>query len=126
MECMCGNVICDRFDPSQPFFTINGSFWTNNTTKLLAISSEDDRQARTRNRCNGEGYKSVALIPLISGGKKLGLLQLNDTRKNLFSQELITVWERLTGYLSIALEKFLADEHKEQLLRKETELASRT
>ena len=122
MECMCGNVICDRFDPSQPFFTINGSFWTNNTTKLLAISSEDDRQARTRNRCNGEGYESVALIPLISGGKKLGLLQLNDTRKNLFSQELITVWERLTGYLSIALEKFLADEHKEQLLRKETEL----
>ena len=122
MECMCGNVICNRFDPSQPFFTINGSFWTNNTTKLLATSSEDDRQARTRNRCNGEGYESVALIPLISGGKKLGLLQLNDTRKNLFSQELITVWERLTGYLSIALEKFLADEHKEQLLGKETEL----
>jgi PAS domain S-box-containing protein len=122
MECMCGNVICDRFDPSQPFFTINGSFWTNNTTKLLATSSEDDRQARTRNRCNGEGYESVALIPLISGVKKLGLLQLNDTRKNLFSQELITVWERLTGYLSIALEKFLADEHKQQLLGKETEL----
>ena len=122
MECMCGNVICDRFDPSQPFFTNNGSFWTNNTTKLLATSSEDDRQARTRNRCNGEGYESVALIPLISGGKKLGLLQLNDTRKNLFSPELITVWERLTGYLSIALEKFLADEHKQQLLGKETEL----
>jgi PAS domain S-box-containing protein len=122
MECMCGNVICDRFDPSQPFFTNNGSFWTNNTTKLLASSSEDDRQARTRNRCNGEGYESVALIPLISGGKKLGLLQLNDTRKNLFSPELITVWERLTGYLSIALMKFQTDEHRQQLLENEQQL----
>ena len=122
MECMCGNVICGRFDPSQPFFTNNGSFWTNNTTKLLATSSEDDRQARTRNRCNGEGYESIALIPLISGTKKLGLLQLNDRRKNLFNPELITVWERLTGYLSAALAKFQADEHKQQLLENEQQL----
>ena len=122
MECMCGNVICGRFDASQSFFTNNGSFWTNSTTKLLDTSSEDDRQARTRNRCNGEGYESVALIPLISGVNKLGLLQLNDTRKNLFNQELITVWERLTGYLSIALAKFQADEQKQNLLENEQQL----
>ena len=38
------------FDPSQPFFTFNGSFWTNSITKLLASTSEADRQARTRSR----------------------------------------------------------------------------
>ena len=63
-ECMCGNVICGRFDPSKPFFTARGSFWTNCTTELLASTTEADRQARTRNRCNGEGYESVALIAL--------------------------------------------------------------
>jgi len=31
-ECMCGNVICGRFDSSKPFFTTRGSFCTNCTT----------------------------------------------------------------------------------------------
>ena len=63
MDCMCGNVICGRFDASQTFFTEGGSFWVNSTTRLLATTAEADRQARTRNRCNGEGYESVALMP---------------------------------------------------------------
>ncbi len=64
LDCMCGNILCGRFDPSKPFFTPYGSFWTNCTTDLLASTTQADRQARTRNRCNGEGYESVALIPL--------------------------------------------------------------
>ena len=61
LGCMCGNMIRGRFDPAKPFFTAGGSFWTNSTTALLAGTTEADRQARTRNRCNGEGYESVAL-----------------------------------------------------------------
>ncbi len=110
LECMCGNVLKGRFDPSQPFFTNNGSFWTNSTTSLLTSTSEDDRQSRTRNRCNGQGYESVALIPLNSGGEYLGLLQLNDRRKDLFSEKSIAMWERMAGYLTIALAKFRAEE----------------
>src|SRR5208337_1542690 len=64
IECMCGNVILGRVDPSKPFFSPGGSFWANSTTQLLATTSDEDRQTRTRNRCNGEGYESVALIPL--------------------------------------------------------------
>jgi hypothetical protein len=78
---MCGNVISGRFDPSKPFFTSRGSFWTNSTTELLASTTEVDRQARTRNRCYGEGYESVALIGLGLGKERLGLLQLNDRQK---------------------------------------------
>ena len=110
VECMCGNIICGRFNPSYPFFTKNGSFWTNNTTSLLASTTEEDRQSRTRNRCNGMGYESVALIPLRSGDKNLGLLQLNDKRKNIFSSELIAIWERMAGYLAVAIAKFKAEE----------------
>ena len=64
LECMCGNIISGRTDPSLPFFTEGGSFWSNCTTELLASTTEEDRQARTRNRCNSAGYESVALIPL--------------------------------------------------------------
>jgi PAS domain S-box-containing protein len=110
LDCMCGNVICGRFDPSQPFFTSKGSFYTNSTTELLASTSEEDRQARTRNRCNGEGYESVALIPLQIREQLLGLLQLNDKRKCIFSPEIIVLWERMADYLAVALAKFQAEE----------------
>ncbi len=118
LDCMCGNVICGRFDPSKPFFTHGGSFWTNSTTELLATTTEADRQARTRNRCNGEGYESVALIALHVGEDRLGLLQLNDRQKGRFSPEDIALWERLAGHLAVALAKFEA----EDLLRGSEEL----
>ena len=106
VECMCGNVICERFDPSKPFFSSAGSFWTNSTTELLAGASEADRQHFTRNRCSGEGYESMALIPLYFGVERMGLLQLNDHRTGMFSSEVIALWERLAGYLAMALAKF--------------------
>ena len=110
MECMCGNVIQGRFDPSRPFFTAHGSFWTNCTTELLATSTEADRQSRTRNRCNSEGYESVALIPVHLGDERLGLIQLNDRRKGMFSPALIALWERLADHLAVALAKCYAEE----------------
>jgi hypothetical protein len=64
LDCMCGNILRGRFDPTKPFFTEGGSFWTNSTTELLASTTEEDRLIRTRNTCQGEGYESVALIPI--------------------------------------------------------------
>lgn len=110
LECMCGNILQRRFNPDLPFFTQHGSFWTNSTSELLATTSESDRQARTRNRCNGEGYESVALIPLHLHDKTFGLLQLNDKRKGCFSPEKIQLLEELVSYITIALAKHLTDE----------------
>jgi PAS domain S-box-containing protein len=110
LECMCGNVIRGRFDPSEPFFTARGSFWTNSTTKLLAGTTEVHRQARTRNRCNGEGYESVAVIALRLGDECLGTLQLNDRRTGRFTRDSIALWERLADYLAVALARFRSDE----------------
>jgi PAS domain S-box-containing protein len=109
-ECMCGDIICGRFDPSKPFFTARGSFCSNCTTELLATTTDADRQTRTRNRCNGEGYESVALIALRVGEDCLGLLQLNDRRKGQFTPETISMWERLADYLAVALAKTRAEE----------------
>src|SRR5208283_4665641 len=86
------------------------NFWTNSTTELLASTSEKDRQARTRNRCHGEGYESVALIGLSLGDERLGLLQLNDRRKDRFTPDSIGLWEGLADYLAVALAKLNADE----------------
>ncbi|MBS3777169.1 MAG: PAS domain S-box protein [Bacteroidales bacterium] len=103
LECMCGNVIRGRTDASQPFFTEFGSFWTNSTTDLLGSTSEEDLQARTRNRCQGEGYESVALIPLRHGNNTLGLLQFNEPKRNCFDEEQIHLFERLASNLALAV-----------------------
>ncbi len=105
LECMCGNILSGRFDPAKPFFTAHGSFWSNNTTALLASTTEADRQARTRNRCNGEGYESVALVPLRGDGEVFGLVQFNDRRVNRFTPELIASFERMADTLAIALSR---------------------
>jgi PAS domain S-box-containing protein len=110
LECMCGNVIGGRIDPSKPFFTAGGSFWTNSTTQLLATSCDADRLAHTRNRCNREGYESVALIGLRVGETRLGLLQLNDKQRGRFTPANMVLWEKLAGYLAVALSKFAAEE----------------
>ncbi len=103
LECMCGNVLCGRSDPAQPFFTAKGSFWTNSTTVLMASTTEAQRQARTRNRCNGEGYESVALCALRCGGRMLGLLQVNDHAPNRFTPELLAFLEKTADQIAMAL-----------------------
>jgi PAS domain S-box-containing protein len=124
LECMCGNVIRGHFDPTKPFFTRWGSFWTNSSTELLADTTEEDRLARTRNRCNGKGYESVALIPIQSGDVTFGLIQMNDRRKDMFSIGNIERWERLAAYLAIALERFSSQDDFEESHKRYKELFS--
>jgi PAS domain S-box-containing protein len=127
LECMCGNIIQGRIDSSLPFFTPAGSFWTNSTTALLAATTEKNRQARTRNRCIAEGYESVALIPLRSGDKTIGLLQLNDRRKGMFTPEMIKYFEGIGASIGISLERKQSEEelrkyrdHLEELVKERT------
>ncbi len=109
LECMCSNVIRGRFDPSSPFFTANGSFWSNGISDLLAIIADPERQTCTFSRCNSEGYESVALIPLAVGTERIGLIQFNDRHKGRFTLANITLWERLASYLAVTLAKLKAE-----------------
>jgi len=119
LDCMCGNIIMGRFDTSLPFFTPYGSFWTNSTTELLATTTEEDRQARTRNRCNGEGYESVALIPIKGDDKNIGILQLNDFETNRFTLDSIRFYEELASAIGITL---IGKQAEEELNEKKEEL----
>jgi PAS domain S-box-containing protein len=115
LDCMCGNVLCGRFDPAKPFFTARGSFWANDTTRLLATTTPADRQANTRNRCNGEGYESVGLFALRANGVTYGLLQVNDRRPGLFTPESLMLLERMADSLAVTLAHRLGVAEREAL-----------
>jgi len=116
LECLCGAVIRGRFNPALPLFTSQGSFWTNSTTKLLEGSIDADLSGRTRDRCIAEGYESMALIPLRLGEDQLGLLQLDDRRPGLFTQEGIRLWEKLCSYLTMTISKLNAKEESRRYI----------
>lgn len=110
LACMCGVVLRGRIDPRFPFFTEGGSFWCNSTTDLLASTTEEDRQAITRNHCNRAGYESVALVPLRVGNEIIGLLQFNDHRRHQFTPKMIAFFEGLGASIGIALSRTRAEE----------------
>lgn len=115
LACMCGNVIRGRTDPALPFFTRGGSFWTNSTSALLANSSQENLQSATRNRCQSEGYESVALIPVIDAMTTHGLLQLNDRRANLFNEDFIEQMEWVAASIGVLFSVAPLNENLSQL-----------
>jgi PAS domain S-box-containing protein len=117
IECMCGNVLYGRADPTLSFFTEGGSFWTNSTTELLACTRQEAFRTPTRNQCNKAGYESVALIPLRSGDEIVGLLQLNDTRRGCFTPEMIRLFEEIGASIGIGMARVRAEQEIENLAK---------
>jgi PAS domain S-box-containing protein len=111
LECTCGLVLSGCTDPASPFFTPGGSVSINDTAPLLELPAAQDPRFHPRNRCIQQGYKSVALVPIRSGKRILGLLQLNDPRPNRFAPDLIAFLEGLTTSIGHALtRKVLRDD----------------
>ena len=119
LECMCGNIISGKTDPSLSFFTEGGSFWTNSTTDLHTSTIEEGYPILTRIRCVERSYESMALFPLRYGSDIIGLLQLNDHRRNMFSSRLINFIEGIAACFGIVI-KF--KEQEEALIKSRDEL----
>ena len=103
LECTCGLVISGETNTSHPLFTPGGSFWTNNSYPLLEISSSEDPRHNPRNQCIHKNYASVALIPIRKKEKIVGLIQLNDRRKNCFTLSTIELLETIASQIGDAL-----------------------
>ncbi|NCC51049.1 MAG: PAS domain S-box protein [Spartobacteria bacterium] len=110
LECMCGNIIEGRTDPSKPFFTVHGSFWTNSASDMATDITEVERPLRARRRCVNDGYESVALIPLPCTDGTGGLLQLNDKHRDCFSPSLMAGLEGIARQIAEGLDRIQARE----------------
>ena len=95
---MCGNVINGNFNSSFPFFTPKGSFWTNSTTNLIKNFTQEQKNfiGKTRNMCNFSGYESIALIPLKTEKKIIGLIHIADPREKMFTKKKLSQLESIS------------------------------
>ncbi len=92
-----------HYNPTLPFFTKKGSFFTCNTDKPCRVSFIlEDKTHDVNFDISGE-FKSIALIPLIFDNKKVGLLQLMSSQNNFFNKDEIELFEHTTLTLSSAL-----------------------
>ena len=115
LECMCGNILRGKAVSGKSFFTSGGSFLSNNVSIMRKTTSDKGTMSRTRNRCNSFSYESVALIPIRSWEETIGLLQLNDHRKNIFTDEILPYFESLGASIGIALTRNKAEKEIRKL-----------
>ena len=102
------NVLADWYFPDRPirhipFLRRAGSFWTNDSFPLLDLSADQDPRLHPRNRCIHEGFCSVALIPIRANQEIVGLLQLNDRKKNSLTLDMIHFFEGISSSIGVAL-----------------------
>ena len=124
LKCTCGLVISGKTDPTSPLFTKGGSFWTNNSLPLLALPSEQDPRCDPRNTCIHYGYVSVALIPVRDKDRIIGLIHLNDRRKDSFSLENVELLENIAAYIGEALMRRKAEKALHDLAESKAKFAS--
>lgn len=101
LECMCGAIIRGKTEPSRPFFTPAGSFWTTGLSKLMESEYGGELKTLFRSPFISSGYESVAIVPLRCDGEVIGVLQLNDSRDNVFGAEAVRFFEMIAAMFGI-------------------------
>lgn len=107
LDCWCGRIIRGIVIPGLSCFTPGGSLWSNHTSELLSLKTDDDRPIFHRNFCIFSGYESLALIPIKAKGDIIGLIQINDKRSGLFTLDFIEFMEMIGEQIGLAVKNSL-------------------
>jgi PAS domain S-box-containing protein len=99
LQCACGLVLAGNTDPDHALFTSGGSCWTNDADRQFnQLHGEPGA-----NPCAREGFASIALVPIRTQDRIVGLLQFNDRRKDQFSIEIIHILEGIAAHVGEAI-----------------------
>ena len=125
---MCARVINKQVEPHTSFFTSHGSYYVNSTSRFLSTASEDQKRLM-RNTCHRFGYETLALIPIRSKDRALGLIHVAAKEANRLNNIKIEMLEGAALQLGIAIERVMAEqalknshEELEKLVQKRTEM----
>ncbi|MFZ5450826.1 MAG: GAF domain-containing protein [Thermodesulfobacteriota bacterium] len=114
-HCLCINVIKGEVDPALPCYTSGSSCYINRFSHFMA-TTPPGLLGKTRLACQGFGYESVALVPIVFGGHILGLIHLADRREHMVPLSLVERLERIAMTLGTAINRVRAEEGLRQAL----------
>jgi len=103
LEQLCRDVILKQFNPSLPFFTKDGSFWTGDAKNSLAFLSKQIKKMSVRKPIAVGNYRSLALIPISVENENIGLLQLRSISPDFFTKKEVEFYEGVVQTLAVAL-----------------------
>jgi signal transduction histidine kinase len=103
LDKLCRDIILRQFDPSFPFFTKNGSFWTGDAENSLAFLSKQNKKTRGSKPIVEGSYRSLALIPISVENENIGLLQLRSRSLDFFTKKEVEFYESAVQTLAVAL-----------------------
>jgi GAF domain-containing protein/CheY-like chemotaxis protein len=109
LECTCGLVLSEKCGPPGENVTAAGSIWTNDSLSLSDKLHGNDPRLKPRDRCCHDGFQSIALIPIRKDQQVIGLLHINDRRKDRFTPESISFFENLTSSFAISVKRKQAE-----------------
>jgi len=121
-ECTCARIVRGESSCGRSVLTAGGSFWCNSMSALASSDSADAALVLEGSPCHAFGYESVALIPIHSDDRIVGLLQLNDHRPGMLDLPLIHFFEDLTKSLGVALKRQRTEERIRKLLKRQTRI----
>lgn len=103
LERVCRAVLGRHCDPSVPFFTKGGSFWTGDSQGVFDIGSaarepSDEDQIRIAG-----SSRSLVVTPVVVGDDIVGLLYLASDRRDYFSLANVEFYEAIAQSLGVAL-----------------------
>jgi len=103
IEKLCRDLLLKNFNPAHPFFTKNGSFWTNDLGSSQALSKRVKKRRVCNNLSSIGNRGSLAIFPLVADEDNSGLLQLRSCQPNFFTPDEIRFYEGLAQTLGVAL-----------------------
>ena len=84
-QCMCVKVVLEQLDTTFPCFTENGSFHVKSLSPFLDTLT-GEQGGPPCGTCHEFGYESIAIIPVRSSKRILGLIQVADQGENAISE----------------------------------------
>jgi len=113
LEWVCRRVARRQYDSTLPFFTGNGSFWTENAAEPLSLLSPNHVEGQRKSLRIGGQYRSLVAIRFFVTSLTIGLLLLKSRQPRFFAKEEIDFYEGLAQTMGLAV----ADRRAEAALR---------
>jgi PAS domain S-box-containing protein len=109
-QCLCIRVVLGRPDQQEAsHMTPHGSFRCDNLETFLKGIPEE-KLGLFRGRCIAEGFKSMAIVPIIYQGNINGVIQLADEKPDMVSAESLELIELMSPLIGEAIFRFATEE----------------